>query len=379
MHSQDQLISALGLAAFAPLGGPWYRPVRPLPEALLARMPQLDGDRVDLAAELPYLAQFLGEAKAVWSGGEVRSVRSGEWTQDDREQRPCHLEAIAVRTPERRLVLLALADRAHEQLHAILQTARESSLEFEQSEREHTAALIETNARLQAEIAERRRVHARLVAYQDELRQLTEAVTRAEHRERNRLAALLHDGIGQNLALAKLQIGWLGQSAAGAEQGDRLATVRDLLDETIALTRDLTAELAPPLLHELGLEAALQSLVERVGARDRIHTDYGDDGTAKPLQPATRSLVFQAVREVLHNVVKHAGASRAGVRTWRADERLWVTVEDDGEGFDPDAPRRGGFGLFSVRERIETAGGQLEIDSQPGAGTRITIHVPLSD
>jgi signal transduction histidine kinase len=134
----------------------------------------------------------------------------------------------------------------------------------------------------------------------------------------------------------------------------------------------------------MGLEAAVEWLTEKIPSQHGISASFETDDRPKPLNEELRILLFQAVRELLVNVVKHAQARRVKVSTWREGGQMRLQVADDGKGFQvsetgPRRQKHGGFGLFSIRERLRPWEGRLEVDSQPGAGTRVTVSVPLQE
>jgi len=136
------------------------------------------------------------------------------------------------------------------------------------------------------------------------------------------------------------------------------------------------------VLYDLGLKEALSWLADEVEKRYGIQIELEDDQADKPLDNATRALVFRAVRELLMNVFKHAKTPTAKVSLRRADDHFDIAVEDAGVGFDQDAASErttGGFGLLSVREQIGRLGGTLEIASAPSKGTRVSMRLPLTD
>ena len=203
----------------------------------------------------------------------------------------------------------------------------------------------------------------------------------AEERERRQIAGFLHDRVGQNLALAKLRLRVL--ATAQPSVGGALDEVSQLLDEVIADTRSLTADLGSPVLYELGLQEALTNLVRRFAETHGIPARSVDDGRDKPLGERQRLVVYQAVRELLHNIVKHANASSVVVSCRRSGQLLEVTVTDRGTGFDSErtpfhVTTGGGFGLFNIRERVLHLGGTFAVDSKPGHGTTVTLAVPLA-
>ena len=229
-----------------------------------------------------------------------------------------------------------------------------------------------------SDISERKEAERRILEYQSRLRSLSSELALAEQRERRRIASELHDRIGQSLAMARIKLGGVQRDDADAV----LDEVRALLDQSIQDTRTLTFELSPPILHELGLEPALEWLLERFAARHGFSTSFHGDGLPVDLPGDVLGLVFQTVQELLVNVAKHARARTVDITLDRGDDVLRLEVTDDGIGTTPArAPRTGrspqGFGLFSIRERIEHLGGSFTIDSQPGKGTRAQLRVPL--
>ena len=154
-----------------------------------------------------------------------------------------------------------------------------------------------------------------------------------------------------------------------------------LIASSIADTRSLTFELSPGILYKFGLGAALESLLEDFEKKFDIRFEFEDDGNPRPMNDETRFLLFRAVRELLFNIVKHAKSRTAKVTVRRTGNHLRITVEDSGEGFDatmiPVAGDGKGFGIFSIRERLRYLGGRLEIESEPGNGSRFALVVPV--
>jgi PAS domain S-box-containing protein len=235
------------------------------------------------------------------------------------------------------------------------------------------------------EIIERKDAEQRLQKYQVQLKSLATELSLTEERERRRIAAALHDKISQQLVISKVRLKTACQSISESEIVENLNEVCNCLDQIIQDTRSLTFDLSYPLLHELGLETAIAEwLTEYIQAKHGIKCEFIDDGKLKPLDDNIRAVLFRNVRELLINVVKHAKASEVKVTCSKKNGRIQIVVEDNGVGFDAEqvtsiGTEKGGFGLFSIRERLEQIGGLLEIRSKPGAGTRIAIEVPLSE
>ncbi|MDR3670524.1 MAG: hybrid sensor histidine kinase/response regulator transcription factor [Holophaga sp.] len=224
------------------------------------------------------------------------------------------------------------------------------------------------------------RAKERITEYQAQLRSLASELALTSERERRQIAQELHDQIGQNLAAIKFKLGLLAQTSQVPELVESLA----LLERTIQSSRNLTYELSPPVLHELGLCAALEWLVHQLRANFGIAGQFFDDLQPKPLTDDLRIVLFQAVRELLTNVGKHSRANMARVTAKVVAGELWLEVIDDGVGFDPAqhrAVRQGtsGMGLFSVRERMAHLETRMEIISAPGQGTRVLLRAPLLD
>jgi PAS domain S-box-containing protein len=233
------------------------------------------------------------------------------------------------------------------------------------------------------DVTYRKRAEEQLLSYQRELQQLTVELSSAEEEERRRLASELHDQVGQTLAAAKMKLGALCKLAQCDEGRELTAELSELLDRTIADTRSLTFQLSPPLLHEMGLVAAAEWLAEQVAERHGLTVVVSAENPALQVRGDLAGLVFRSLRELLMNVVKHADAGDVTVSIRASGVELGVSVEDDGCGFEPPpeagrGPRSGGFGLFSIRERLGHLGGRLEIDSAPGKGSRVHMFVPVS-
>lgn len=234
---------------------------------------------------------------------------------------------------------------------------------------------------LTQDITSRVKAEVSLLDYQQRLRCLTSELSRAEQRERRRVAALLHDDVIQALALSRIRLSELRQSLGAGEQQRLLGSACELVEGAIQSTRSLMSQLSPPVLHELGLEPALDWLTEQIADWQGLAGQFVSDGQPKPLDDDGKVLLFTAVRELLLNVVKHARAAHVTVRSSRVNDTIQIFVEDDGVGFDTGLGGRccetGGFGLFSIRERLEYLGGGCEIDSGPGQGTRAVLALPL--
>ena len=261
---------------------------------------------------------------------------------------------------------------------------RQARDDLEKQVATRTAELTSANIQLKREIEERRQAEIELNVYHEKLRSLSSELLLTEERERHRIATELHDRIGQALSISKIQLDALIESATSPSLSVNLTKISELFDQIIQDTRHLTFELSPPVLYELGLEAALEWLAEQIQEQHGLAITFEDDMQSKPLDNGFRVLIFQASREVLFNVVKHAQAQKVTVSVQRKGEHIQIDIQDDGIGFDPSAisflaDKKVGFGLFSIRERLRHLGGHLAIESTAGKGTRVTLVSPMQD
>jgi signal transduction histidine kinase len=227
------------------------------------------------------------------------------------------------------------------------------------------------------------RVQLRTALSEDRARQLRSmaiALTHAEQRERRRLAIELHDYLAQLLVASKLKAGQLDDHVDGRAQA-LIRELREMLNEALRYTRTLVAELSPTILYEAGLFAAVKWLGAQM-AQHGLKVEVEMRGPAITLGEDQAVLVFQTVRELLFNVVRHAEVDTAEVRLHHVPgASLEVRVTDRGVGFDAGAKTSGkkklSFGLLNVRERVEALGGEFSLESTPGQGTCATFVVPL--
>ncbi len=216
-----------------------------------------------------------------------------------------------------------------------------------------------------------------------QLRTLASALIEAEQRERRRLAGVLHDHLQQLLVGAKLNASTIRATVARKSLQDLAEQLSCTLDEAIQTSGSLTSELSPPVLHERGLAAGLEWLGRQLRRSHHLEVEVDADPEAEPAEEQARILLFEAVRELLLNAIKHANVDRASVRMkLRPDREIEVTVSDEGVGFDPsglqaEASLGGAYGLFSIRERLSYLGGRMEIESVPGRGSRFTLIAPV--
>ena len=228
-------------------------------------------------------------------------------------------------------------------------------------------------------ITDQKQSEERLRTYQQQLQSLTSQLSQAEEWERRRLAVDLHDLIGQSLAVIKMKLNAWRDTLYSSGHAKAMREVLELMDSTINNTRSLTFDLSPPVLYELGLEAGLESLLEQFYKRHAIKYKFKDDDQEKPLEDEVCILLYRCVSELLMNVVKHSKAKLVKISIRRENSQVSITLEDDGVGFaiSETEGEAQGFGLFSIRERLNWIGGSFKLQSEPGCGTYATLKAPL--
>jgi PAS domain S-box-containing protein len=235
-----------------------------------------------------------------------------------------------------------------------------------------------TNEALEERVADRT---ASIVTHQGQLRSLVAELGRSEIRQRRMLATELHDNLAQILAACKLKVSSIeAQLPGNSKSRQDAAIVKESLGEAISYTRALMTDLRPDVLDEHDLQAAIEWVAKRM-ARHGLKVEVSDDAQPKPIDQEVLGFLFQAVRELLWNVVKHARTTEAAVTIQRRDNDVAITVEDAGIGFDVSRQlvpsEKGGFGLFSIAERIGLLGGRMDAQSLRRKGTLITLIVPI--
>jgi signal transduction histidine kinase len=220
--------------------------------------------------------------------------------------------------------------------------------------------------------------HEATLAAKQDLQRLSARLVAAQEQERQTLSRELHDQVGQALTAIKIDV-------ARAEQGllpsqtdlvERLGRARKGAEETLEIIRRLSMLLRPSMLDDLGLSAALGWYTKQFSASTAIRVSLNDDGSADLLPDAEKTSLYRIVQEALTNCARHSEARSIMIQLASEEQRYIVRIEDDGKGFTPVRSARG-LGLIGIEERVAEMGGVLELNSKPGAGTRIFISIPL--
>ena len=247
------------------------------------------------------------------------------------------------------------------------QTLRQSRDQLEEKVRERTTELL-----LLMEDLEKSR---------DDLRKLASELVLAEERERKSIAVTLHDEVAQTLAAARMKLDQLRSLAGDKEFREIIGQAQELLSHCIRQTRVLMTDISNPVLYDMGLRSAVEALAERTKELHGIRVKCSFEGRLGSLSQEMNVMIFQVVKELLQNVVKHSGARGASIRIVEDGDSVRTIVADDGAGFDVKGNNsadyiEGGFGLFSIRERVKLFNGSIQIKSRRGIGSKVMFMLP---
>ena len=228
------------------------------------------------------------------------------------------------------------------------------------------------------DVSERKRIEQELLESREQLRQLGAHMEAVREEERKRIALEIHDELGQLLTALKMDVSLLKMQLSGLpELPTKVAEMRELVEKTILMVRNVANHLRPAALN-FGLASALEWLAEDFGKRTGIPCQFLMNASEPMLSDAHATAVFRVVQESLTNVARHAKATRVHVSVTRSALGFELNVSDNGCGFDPAAARkRDSYGLLGMSERARLIGASLQIDSVLGAGTVVSISIPL--
>ncbi len=220
-----------------------------------------------------------------------------------------------------------------------------------------------------------------IAAARDKLKALAMEITTIEENARRTFSNFLHDRIGQTLFVLKIRLEMMARAEAGKRVPEAWKEIFRLMEKAIGDTRALSYEMSPSILNELGLEAALEWLVDLTNREHALTVSFEKEGKTPVLDENICTVLYRAVRELLTNVIKHADAKHVTISMRQDDHQVALEIQDDGAGFDtgslkslPDHNK--GFGLFSIKERLQWYNGDMQVTSAPGQGTHITLLVP---
>lgn len=298
-------------------------------------------------------------------GRGFSDVYEKEYQRKDGTIIPVELRVFLIRNEQDQPIGMWAIVRDISERKRVEEELRKARQELEQRVRERTADLARTN---------------------EQLRALSLKLASTEEEERIRVARMVHDSFIQTLSLANIQLGSVAQRLSESRrprEAVQIGHTRELIKEAITQGRSLVSDLAPPMLYELGLAPALEDMAARLARQHQLRISVNRASEFPVLDAPLRGLLFQATRELVINALKHAHCTTIDITLRRDEESLHIEVADQGIGF-PESPTEAtqpssgsGFGLFHIRQRLEGLGGRLEMVSQPGQGSRITLHIPL--
>ncbi|MCP4293161.1 MAG: PAS domain S-box protein [bacterium] len=235
------------------------------------------------------------------------------------------------------------------------------------------------------DITHNKMAEQKLLDYQDRLRSLSSQLALVEDRERKELASAIHDGLAQQLFGIRAKVTLMKYPEKLDDLSLLVTETIEIIDDTMNQARSLSFELFPPVLHEVGLDAAINWLAHSYAERTGIECVVSIEGEGPELSIDIRTMAYQSVRELLANVRKHSGAEHCSIILNHVDDFLTILVEDLGHGFDMNASRggngshnkSGGFGLFSIRERMRSVHGRMLVDSSIDNGCRVFLTFPI--
>ena len=238
---------------------------------------------------------------------------------------------------------------------------------------------FDITSRKKAELEQIRNLR-KIERYQQKLKELNKEISLVEERERKQIAENLHDGLGQTLSLAYIKLSSISFNNISPEVKETIETVSELINKAIKESRTITYDLSPPVLYEFGLIAALRWKLDQVERKYNIHTIIYDYVKDLKIEKKYIIFVYRIFNELIQNIIKHAMASNIILHVKESANIYTFELEDDGIGIDYETRSRNilnGFGLMSVRERIESFNGHFQIKSEPGKGTKAIIEFPV--
>jgi len=234
------------------------------------------------------------------------------------------------------------------------------------------------------DITRLKEVENKLVSHQSKLKQLSIELSKSEESQRRQLASRLHESVSQELFVAQLKLNTLEKSLDAPELSRQLDRIKEQIVKSIREIKDVTYDLSPSVLYDLGLKEAVESLSKSIEAKYRLAVKARFSGSLDHIDEEIKLIIYRIIKEIIHNSIKYARASFINIIIDNTNNSLKVDVSDNGVGFDTGSLSKGhhtggGFGLFDIRGKINHLGGHLTINSTPGSGTRIGLVVPLND
>lgn len=255
---------------------------------------------------------------------------------------------------------------------------REAKQDLEKKVFDRTRELERTNDALEVDLTKRITAEKRILDYQKQLKMLASELVMAEEKERRRLAENLHDSVGHSLTAIQMKLALIMDQITDKDLLEKCECLMNMTEEAADATRVITFEISPPVLHELGFESAIEWFLERISQRFNIKTQLTMEPGRAFVDADIEVFAFRAVQELVVNAVKHANPSTITVSKQHGPGNVTLTVTDDGKGFDTEqlwktGSELKGYGLFSIKERVNHFDGKINIESHEGEGTKVVL------
>lgn len=208
----------------------------------------------------------------------------------------------------------------------------------------------------------------------------TKAIINAEENERRRIAAELHDGVGQMMSAAKMNLSAIENEIPFADEAQRISfeKVIQMVDEGCKEVRSVSHQMMPNALLKSGLASAVKEFLDKIDSRI-ININLHTEGLQERMDANTETVLYRVIQECVNNVIKHSGANNLDISLIKDTDGISATIEDNGRGFDASNNETpGGIGLKNIRSRVDFLKGTVDFDSSPGKGTLVAIHVPVT-
>lgn len=238
---------------------------------------------------------------------------------------------------------------------------------------------FDVTIRKQAELEQKRNM-IKIERYQRKLKNLNKEISLVEERERRQIAENLHDGLGQTLSLAYIQLSSIDREKVSPEVKMTIETTSELINNAIKESRTLTYDLSPPILYELGLIPAMKWKLDQVEKKNKLHTVIFGENINLKIKKDDIIFIYRIFSELIQNIIKHANASKIILRILQIENRYRFEIEDNGIGLDRETRNKhkiSGFGLMSIKERLESFDGHFFLKSESGKGTKAIIEFPV--
>jgi signal transduction histidine kinase len=225
-----------------------------------------------------------------------------------------------------------------------------------------------------------RSAQRQLVQQNQQLQSLSHRLVDVQEQERRAIARELHDEVGQILTGLNLSLEVVGHAPTDEQRTARLENAQQMVTELIQYVREMSMQLRPPMLDDLGVLPALFWHFERYTAQTGIEVRCQHTGIERRFAPEVEVTIYRIIQEALTNIARHASVTHAIVRLWAHNAHLTIQVQDQGEGFRPAETRAtsASSGLAGIHERARLLGGHVDIESAPGQGTQLTVELPLT-